>query len=401
IVDNGSAAANARLLADMVQRLGGKYIRNDQNRWFAAANNQGLAVATGRVIVFLNNDIAADPIWLDSVRRDVQPGGLYGPGLGDISIDGRKLTYIAGWCVAARREEFDRLGGWDAAAYEMPYWEDADLSLRAARAGLRLIHTGWALEHKRNGTAGSVPGLRFAFRRNGEIFLSRIRGGQGPAELPCHDPHEFIRAGRVAEAERIYSQAVQREPNRADLWTKYAQVLQASARFEAAEQALRQAISLDPNHVDAYDSLGMLYLRTHRPAEAASQFRTVTQLNPASAEAAARLGLAFSAAGNYMGAIEVCRHALQFDRASLSAGLCLSDALRETGNAPEALAVAEATRQFHAAIPDVYRVVGMALRDLGRLDEARKALEHSLSLNPHSGPTLAAYQSVLDQFKTV
>ena len=32
------------------------YIKNDSNRGFAAANNQGLAVATGRYILFLNND---------------------------------------------------------------------------------------------------------------------------------------------------------------------------------------------------------------------------------------------------------------------------------------------------------------------------------------------------------
>lgn len=96
----------------------------------------------------------------------------------------------------------------------------------------------------------------------------------------------------------------------------------------------------------------------------------------------------------------MCRRALQIDPASLSAGLCLGDALRESGNPGEALAVAEDTRRFHATIPDVYRVAGMALRDLGRLDEARKALENSLALNPHSGIALAAYQSVLNRLKT-
>src|SRR6185312_14484455 len=107
IVDNGSAAANARLLADMVQRLGGKYIRNDQNRWFAAANNQGLAVATGQVIVFLNNDIAADPTWTDAVRRDLQPAGLYGPELFASPPSGEELRNGADAQATGRHFKID------------------------------------------------------------------------------------------------------------------------------------------------------------------------------------------------------------------------------------------------------------------------------------------------------
>src|SRR5437764_11680548 len=81
IIDNASASANALLLQQMVQRLGGKYVRNEENRWFSAANNQGLAAASGDIILFLNNDIAATPGWLDAVRADVGGGALWGPTL--------------------------------------------------------------------------------------------------------------------------------------------------------------------------------------------------------------------------------------------------------------------------------------------------------------------------------
>src|SRR5437868_7091383 len=71
IVDNGSEPAPAHALRQMVQRLGGRYLRNEENRWFSAAANQGLAVASGDVVVFLNNDVSGPPGWFEMVRHDV------------------------------------------------------------------------------------------------------------------------------------------------------------------------------------------------------------------------------------------------------------------------------------------------------------------------------------------
>src|SRR3569832_1022284 len=67
VIDNGSSESHATALREMIDRLNGKYLRNEENRWFSAANNQGLAVASGGIVIFLNNDIAADPGGLDLV----------------------------------------------------------------------------------------------------------------------------------------------------------------------------------------------------------------------------------------------------------------------------------------------------------------------------------------------
>src|SRR3954467_14259587 len=93
-VDNGSSTENAAAIRAMIQRLGGFYIRNEQNLWFAAANNQGLSVATGNIVLFLNNDIAAEPGWLDDVRRDVAPNGLFAPDVKNVQIDQFNIAYL-------------------------------------------------------------------------------------------------------------------------------------------------------------------------------------------------------------------------------------------------------------------------------------------------------------------
>src|SRR5690349_21970127 len=181
VVDNGSAAHPAEALRGMIARLGGKYLRNESNRWFSAANNQGLAVATGKTIVFLNNDIAGDPAWLSRAAAEVSPGALYGPELLHVEIDGQSIDYLMGWCVAGTRADWQTLGGWDEKAHSMPYWEDKDLGYRATRAGLRLVATDWPLRHKGQGTSTDVPGVRHGFMRVRQNFIDRVRGIESPA----------------------------------------------------------------------------------------------------------------------------------------------------------------------------------------------------------------------------
>src|SRR5258708_6109180 len=109
VIDNGSSTTNAALIHAMTDRLGGKYIRNEENRWFSAANNQGLAASTAPIILFLNNDISAPSGWLDQVRRDVDETAIFGPMIRQEQVNQSTLDYIEGSCIAATREVWNRL----------------------------------------------------------------------------------------------------------------------------------------------------------------------------------------------------------------------------------------------------------------------------------------------------
>ena len=142
IIDNGSDLLQAELIEQMVGRLSGVYIRNNENRYFAPANNQGLQVATGEIVLFLNNDVELRAGFLKQVEADVKPGGLYGPSMGNR----HGKDYIEGWCIAATRDTWDKLGGWPDDLPGM-YWEDNILCLKAERLGMTLNKTAWPCWH--------------------------------------------------------------------------------------------------------------------------------------------------------------------------------------------------------------------------------------------------------------
>lgn len=271
VVDNGSTAENAARIADMVGRLRGKYIRNAQNQWFAAANNQGIAASTGQLLLFLNNDIAAEPGWLDAVRRDVPPNALVGPGLVHILVDDRWISYIEGWCIAGHRSVWEQLGGWDAQAYPMPYWEDGDLCFRASKLGFQIVQKIWPVHHKKNGTTRTMP-VQYGLHHNWQTLFARVRGEASaqtqPDQINIETAAELHRQGRLSEAEQAYLRSLHENPKNDRAWMLYSQLLVACNRREAAVEALRQAISANPLSTELHNNLAMLLGQLGRHDEA-------------------------------------------------------------------------------------------------------------------------------------
>jgi GT2 family glycosyltransferase len=172
VIDNGSDLLHAERIEAMVDRLKGIYIRNEENLGFAAANNQGLKVATGDIVAFMNNDVECRRGFIQQMINDVQPGGLYAPSL----LSKHGFQYLEGWLIAGRREVWDQLAGWDADYYTGLYWEDNDLCYRAAKMGISLIWIAWPVWHFNNYTTRGMLAEATAHSAENEAkFLRRVR----------------------------------------------------------------------------------------------------------------------------------------------------------------------------------------------------------------------------------
>lgn len=158
----------------MFDGTGFRIVRPHAALGFAASNNHAAEFATGDVIVYLNNDVVGAPDLIDHVREDVRDGALYGPSIGAQRLAGVVVPYVEGWCVAATRATWERVGPWDAEAFPKPYWEDVDLSLRAVRAGCELNRAPWPIRHLGGTTTSTEPGAWDGFEAQRQVMERRV-----------------------------------------------------------------------------------------------------------------------------------------------------------------------------------------------------------------------------------
>lgn len=196
LIDNGSTDPETLTLMERLEsRSGVRVLRDARPFNWAALNNAGARVATGDVLVFMNNDMEAHrPEWLTALcahalrpdvgavgarllypDRRVQHCGLVvgltgaaghplaglpgdAPGYLHLATATRECSAVTGACLATRREVFEQLDGFDEAlGVDL---NDVDFCLRAGAAGYRTIFEPAAelihYESPSRGTAGGV-----------------------------------------------------------------------------------------------------------------------------------------------------------------------------------------------------------------------------------------------------
>jgi GT2 family glycosyltransferase len=167
--DDGSTDATAAALS--IPITGVRHIRHASNLGFVRNCNATATEATGRHVLFLNNDTLVLPHWLDELIGvlDADPGiGLAGSKL--VFADGRlqecgaivwrdgsawnygrlsdprrpefcylrDVDYVSGASIALPRSLWEELGGFDE-LFVPAYAEDADLAFRIRARGLRTV----------------------------------------------------------------------------------------------------------------------------------------------------------------------------------------------------------------------------------------------------------------------
>ncbi|MCJ2062623.1 glycosyltransferase [Methylobacterium sp. J-088] len=221
IIDNGSTDPAVLAHYETLRRDPRVRIRIDPQPFnFAAMVNAGVALASGTVVVLLNNDVAVlEPGWLDAmVRQACRPevgavGAklLYGDGALQhagvvVGLGGRaghilrrrpgdtpghlgrlrvahEVSAVTAACLAVSREKYLAVGGFDAKTFPVDF-NDVDFCLRLGAAGWKSVWTPDAtLAHLESVSRGpSVGAERARFEREAGRFSERWR------DVIRHDP---------------------------------------------------------------------------------------------------------------------------------------------------------------------------------------------------------------------
>jgi len=173
VIDDGSTDGTAALLGELAvagSRLTAVF--NNEPRGLAAARNQGLAMARGRIVVLLSQDAVVPPDWLKNLIAclDEPEVGLAGPMTNRASnkaqVPANYRTFgefvafanervasglqdvqqLNGFCVAMRREVSERIGPLDE-RFDLGVFQEQDLAMRILAAGLRVVCTNDVFVH--------------------------------------------------------------------------------------------------------------------------------------------------------------------------------------------------------------------------------------------------------------
>jgi len=169
VVDNASSDGSPAFLSEWVAgESNRKLVLNEDNRGFAAANNQGLEIAAGDYLVMLNNDTYVTPGWVRTLVRHLERDktiGLIGPVTNNIGNEAKidiaysnmaemllksaaftrrhigqtfPLRTAAFFCVMMPRTTYSRVGTLDE-VFGRGFFEDDDYCRRIEQLDLRIV----------------------------------------------------------------------------------------------------------------------------------------------------------------------------------------------------------------------------------------------------------------------
>jgi tetratricopeptide (TPR) repeat protein len=157
-----------------------------------------------------------------------------------------------------------------------------------------------------------------------------------------------------------------------------------AGQLDQAEQIYRQILQHQPDHPDALNLLGLLASTTGRHLEAVQLIEQAVRLDPSSAFYRGNLGFAFLVGGRYQESLVALEAAIGRDPNHADALANLGAVYHKLGRLEESIASFRRCLQIQPAHAAGHGNLGLALQDAAQFTEARQHFERAIELDPHN-----------------
>jgi protein O-GlcNAc transferase len=207
------------------------------------------------------------------------------------------------------------------------------------------------------------------------------------------------RAGRLKDAEDVYQQILQENPQHPRALHLVGLIAHQSGRHDTALDFIQRAIAIDPSDpkiAHFHNNLGMVFGKLNRLDDARSAFQKAIALKSDYVEAHYNLGNTHCKQGRLSEALAGYRTALSLKATFAPAENNLGYCCRLMGEREQAKAAYRRAIEIDSKYAEAYGNLGVVLAELGELAESEVAFSRSLELDPtnteiQSGQLLALH----------
>ena len=227
---------------------------------------------------------------------------------------------------------------------------------------------------------------------------------------------ELHKAGNLLEAEKLYREVLQANPDNSDALHLLGQIAGGAGKLEAADALIARAVQcspavpyyrfshgvilrergrigdamaafdavlrLQPDFAEAHNHRGAILKDRERPNEALVAFDEAVRLKPDFAEAHNNRGGALKDLGRLQEALAACGEAVRLQPDFPAAHYNRAIILTKLNRPDEALAAFDAAVRFQPDNARAHNNRGVTCKDLGRLDEALDSYREAVRLDP-------------------
>ena len=189
-------------------------------------------------------------------------------------------------------------------------------------------------------------------------------------------------AGQLPEAEAIYRQILDIEPDHADANHLLGVIADQVGRHEIAVQLISKAIKKNPIDAAYHCNLGNALHELGRLDEAVASYRKALGINPDYAEAHSNLGNTLHEQGRLDEAVASYRKTLAIKPDLAGAHSNLGNAFTDLGRLDDAVASYHKALALAPNFPEAHSNLGTALKELGRFEDAAASYHQALAIEP-------------------